>query len=234
METFSEKGFKATGTFRADRTNACPLKFVKELKKTDRWEYQYFTSGDQIELIRWNDNIVVTIGSNAVSVEPVGNVKWSKRGKGRINVLQPHATKACNKCMGGVDLVDRALSDLRPNFNGKKWYCSLIINALNLGFLYCWRLHQLSTKPKGDQKSFRRDVKLRWWKLTIKFPDQVEVSPFQMKYDLTAKNITKNQDHWEHVSCARRAIAMCVKNVIGACTTQNYAFSFFMRSKSSI
>ena len=36
METFSEKGFKATDTFRADRTNDCPLKFVKELKKMDR------------------------------------------------------------------------------------------------------------------------------------------------------------------------------------------------------
>ena len=121
MKTLSEKGFKATGTFRADRTNGCPLKCVKEFKKMDRGEYQYFTSGDQIELIRWNDNNVVTIGSNAVSVVPVGNVKRRKRRKGSVNVSQPHAIKAYNKCMGGVDLVDRALSDLRPNFNGKKW-----------------------------------------------------------------------------------------------------------------
>ena len=52
MKTLPEKGFKATGTFRADRTNGCPLKYVKEFKKMDRGEYQYFTSGDQIELIR--------------------------------------------------------------------------------------------------------------------------------------------------------------------------------------
>ena len=152
MKTLSEKGFKATGTFRADRTNGCPLKCVKEFKKMDRGVYQYFTSGDHIELIRWNDNNVVTIGSNAVSVEPVGNVKRWKRGKGSVNVSQPHDIKAYNKCMGGVDLVDRALSDLRPNFNGEKWYWSLIINAHNLGFVYCWQLHQLCTKPKGDQK----------------------------------------------------------------------------------
>ena len=61
-----------------------------------------------------------------------------------------HNLKAYNKCMGGIDLVDHALSDLRHNFNGKKWYWSLII--------YCWRLHQLCTKPKGDQKSFCRAV----------------------------------------------------------------------------
>ena len=98
------------------------------------------------------------IGSNAVSVEPVVNVKRWKQVKGSVNVSQPHAIKACNKFMGGIDLVDRALSDLRSNFNGKKWYWSLIINALNLGFVYCCRLHQLCTNPKGDQKSFRQAV----------------------------------------------------------------------------
>ena len=187
MKTLSEKGFKATGTFRTDRTNGCPLKCVKEFKKMDRGEHQYFTSGNQIELIRWNGNnvatigsnvlsvqpvgtvkqwkwgkgsvnvsqpLVTTIGSNALSVQPVGTVKQWKRGKGSVNVSQPHASKMYNKCVGGVDLVDRTLSDLRPSFSGKKWYRSLIINALNLGFVYCWRLRQLCTKPKGDQKSF--------------------------------------------------------------------------------
>ena len=98
------------------------------------------------------------IGINAVSIELVGNVKRWKRGTGSVNVSQPHAVKAYNKCMGGVHLVDCALSDLRPNFTGKKWYWSLIINTLNLGFVYCWRLHQLCTKLKGDQKSFRGAV----------------------------------------------------------------------------
>ena len=91
MKTLSEKFFKATSTFRAERTNACPLKCVKEFKKMDRQEYQYFTSGDQIELIWWNDNNVVTIGSNAVGVEPVGNVKRWKRGNESVSVSQPHA-----------------------------------------------------------------------------------------------------------------------------------------------
>ena len=71
---------------------------------------------------------------------------------------QPHAIKAYNQGMGWVDLVDRALSDLRPNFNGKKRYWSLVINALNLGLVHCWRLHQLCTNSRGGQKSFRRAV----------------------------------------------------------------------------
>ena len=73
--------------------------------------------------------------------------------------------------MGGADLVDRALSDLRPNFNGKKWYWNLIINALNLGFVYCWRLYQLCTKPKGGQKSFHQAVvQVALMKAHNKFP----------------------------------------------------------------
>ena len=59
----------------------------------DRGQSQYFTSDDQIELIQWNDNNVVIIGSNAVSVELVGNVKRWKQGKGSVNVSQPHAIK---------------------------------------------------------------------------------------------------------------------------------------------
>ena len=62
----------------------------------DRGEYQYFTSGDQIELIQWKDNNFVMIGSNDVSVEPVRNVKQWKRGKGSVNVSQLHAINACN------------------------------------------------------------------------------------------------------------------------------------------
>ena len=62
----------------------------------DRGEYQYFTSGDQIELIQWKDNNFVMIGSNDVSVEPVRNVKQWKRGKGSVKVSQLHAINACN------------------------------------------------------------------------------------------------------------------------------------------
>ena len=49
------------------------------------------------------------IDSNAVSVEPVVNVKRWKQGKGSVNVSQPHAIKAYNKCMGDVDLVGSIL-----------------------------------------------------------------------------------------------------------------------------
>ena len=49
-----------------------------------------------------------------------------------------HAIKVCKQGMDGVDSVDCVLSDFRANFSGKRRYWSLIINAFNLGFAYCW------------------------------------------------------------------------------------------------
>ena len=70
-----------------------------------------------LETVRWNDNSVVTIGSNAYGVEPVGNAKRWIRG----NITQSAVIAAYNREMGGVDLLDRVLSDLRPVIRGKKW-----------------------------------------------------------------------------------------------------------------
>ena len=60
--------------------------------------------------------------------------------------------------MGGIDLVDCALSDLRPTIYGKKWYWPLLVNAFNLTFLYRWRLYQLFSNTKIPQIEFRRTI----------------------------------------------------------------------------
>ena len=60
--------------------------------------------------------------------------------------------------MGGVDLVDRALSDLSPVIRGKKWYWPLIINAINIAFVYSWRIYRIIFGKVLSQKQFRRRV----------------------------------------------------------------------------
>ena len=136
--------------------------------------------------------------------------------------------------MGGVDLVDCALSDLRPNFNGKKWYWSSIINALNLVFVYCWRLHQLCTEPKGDQKSFHRVVvQVALMKACNKVPRPVAsfAIPDEVQFD--------GKSHYPAPGPARKCV-LCKKNSYNVCDKCNkslntkFAFNFFMRSKSLI
>jgi hypothetical protein len=57
------KGMRATGTVRDNRTSRCPLPDIKQFKKEMRGSHEYRNDGS-VEFIRWNDNSVVTIGSN--------------------------------------------------------------------------------------------------------------------------------------------------------------------------
>ena len=63
-------GYRATGTIRQNRMKGCPLKTDAAMKKTERGSYDYRSDGD-IEIVRWNDNSVVTLCSNAIGLEPI-------------------------------------------------------------------------------------------------------------------------------------------------------------------
>ena len=119
LSDLDKKGFRATGTMRKYRVMKCPLIGMKQVKKKQRGSNDYRSDG-KIEIVWWNDNSVVTFGSNAYSVEPVGTVKRWVKGIGKSNVNQPTVIAAYNQWMGGVDLFDCALPDLRPAIRGKK------------------------------------------------------------------------------------------------------------------
>ena len=59
-------GFRATGTMRNDRIEHCLLVPINDMKKMERGVHDHRSSAaDKIEIIRWHDNSVVTVGSNA-------------------------------------------------------------------------------------------------------------------------------------------------------------------------
>ena len=61
------KGFMATGLMRNDRIMNCLLVDVKKMRQNERGSLDFRSDGN-IEIVRWNDNPVVTIGSNAYDV----------------------------------------------------------------------------------------------------------------------------------------------------------------------
>ena len=142
---------------RKNRIGKCPLADISDMKKRERASYS-IRSTSNLEIVRWNDNSVVTNGSDAYGVELVRNVKRWIRGEGRGNITQPAVIAAYNCGMAGVDLLDCALSDLRPVFRGKKWYWPLIMNAINIAFLYSWRIYRIIFGEVLSQKEFRRRV----------------------------------------------------------------------------
>ena len=50
-------------------------------EKKERGSYDFRSLGE-IEIVRWSDNAVVTVGSSAYGVEPLGNAKRWMKGKG--------------------------------------------------------------------------------------------------------------------------------------------------------
>ena len=60
--------------------------------------------------------------------------------------------------MGGVELLDLALFNLRPVISGKKWYQPLVINGINITFVCSWWLYRVFSGKTIPQKDFRRHI----------------------------------------------------------------------------
>jgi len=83
-----------------------------------------------------------------------------------INVLLNDVYKAKGITdMGGVDLVDQAISNYRIAVKSKKWYFVIVTYLLDLAIANPWRLYQLglcSSNTKKDLLAFRRAVMNEW------------------------------------------------------------------------
>ena len=201
-------GYRATGTVRQNRIRGCPLKSDAEMKKSERGSYDYRSDGD-VEIVRWNDNSVVTLCSNAVGVEPVRQVKRRVKNKGSVLVPQPHVVACYNKGMGGVDLVDRALADYRPSILGKKWYWTLLVNAINIAVVFSWRVYQLATDKESKQKDFRRTLVTVMLKQSQPRPRADSRPGPSLSVPEAVR--TDNRNHYPE-SCPVRRCAVCKKN----------------------
>lgn len=71
-----EKNIYATGTIRDNRILNCTLESTKVIKKKARGSFDFrFDSKSNACVVRWNDNSVVTLITNNVSINPIQPVK---------------------------------------------------------------------------------------------------------------------------------------------------------------
>ena len=122
LKELGQMGFRATGTMHNNRIEHCPLVPISGMKKMETGGHDHRSSADdKIEIKRWHDNSVVTVGSNAYGLLPLRKVKRKKKGevKGHVNVDQPAVIVPYNNGMDGVDLMDRGLLDCRLVYTGK-------------------------------------------------------------------------------------------------------------------
>ena len=89
LKELGQMGFRATGTMRNDRIEYCPLVPINDMKKMKRGVHDHRSSAaDKIEIVRWQDNSVVKVGSNAYGMFPLRKVNRWKKGQGHVNVDQ--------------------------------------------------------------------------------------------------------------------------------------------------
>lgn len=110
-----EKGNGATGTFRENRIRKdCLLKNSKETKKLSRGSYEQQLCTENIIIVKWVDNSVVSIASICHGVQLVNKInRYSQEKKQKIKVSQPNIIAKYNKFMGGTDHMDENVSYYR-------------------------------------------------------------------------------------------------------------------------
>ena len=217
LRDLKEANFRATGTVRENRLKNSKLFDVNIMKKTPRGTYD-FCSDKVIEAVRWNDNSVVTIASNVLGTEPVGRTLRRVKSKGQTWVQLPNIVKRYNEGMGGVDLMDRALSEFRPCIHSKKWYWPLVVNALNISVVYTWRFYSLLKNESVPHKKFRTALVEG---LTRSFvppaESRVDLSGSGPSHTLSDRVRFDNLDHRPITIPSPRICVVCRKNARKQC-----------------
>lgn len=151
------KGFFMTGTVRENRVAKCPLELSTNMKKKDRGTIdKCYDTKNEIGIVRWNDNKVVTVVTNFESLDPKNEVQRRNKGS-RISVPIPECIKSYNKFKNGVDLFDALMSVYRIRIRGKKWYFSLFTNILDTMVVASWKLYKFAELGTHDLLTFRRE-----------------------------------------------------------------------------
>jgi hypothetical protein len=154
------RGYSATGTIRDNRIpKDCPLTGKKEMQKKPRGSIDSIVfQPDNIILVRWVDNSVVTVASTGHGVEPVSTVqRYSQADKKVIPVSRPSLIGMYNKYMGGTDLMDENVSMYRIGIRGKKWWWPLFTWLIDVSVHNAWVLMK-QTGVAMPQLEFRRQI----------------------------------------------------------------------------
>ena len=85
--------------------------------------------------------------------------RYSQPDKKRIECVQPLCFYQYNQDMGGVDLLDKFISQYRPTIQAKKWYWPLFVNCIEMLTVAAWRLHvTVQASPRLEFLEFIRSV----------------------------------------------------------------------------
>lgn len=228
-----EINYRGTGTIRVNRMDKkCPLSNLEIFKKKDRGAMEFAKDViNDIIIVRWLDNNVVTVASSAHGIYPFSKVRrYSQKEKRIISVPQPHAISQYNKFMGGTDLMDEKINAYRIHIRGKKWWWPIFTWLVDATVQNAWILDRKTNKSR-HQLDFRRSIVLTYLQrfanspkgagrnklakdssIGIKVPDEIRLD----HRDHLVRFIPSDK-RWRcaGINCSSITRTMCVKCSIG-------------------
>ena len=117
--------------------------------------------------------------------------------------------------MGAVDLLDCALSDLRPVIREKKWYWAFVINVINIAFVYSWRLYRIvsgETIPLKDFREHSVSIMIRQSK-----PRAISVDSRPTRAHKVADEVRYDRLGYYAITCSVRKYAVCGESCRDSC-----------------
>ncbi len=163
MDVLSQKGIRATGTIRVNRIEDCTITDATAMGKKARGTYDFCCdSANNVTVVHWHDNSVVTLASNCYGVEPVMKARrWSAAEKKFVEVPQPHVVHTYNVGMGGVDRMDQNVSCYRISIRSKKWWWPLFAYMVDVAVQNAWILYKRCPSFRNRPLAlldFRREI----------------------------------------------------------------------------
>ncbi|XP_040823596.1 piggyBac transposable element-derived protein 1-like [Ochotona curzoniae] len=160
MSALKKKGVKATGAIYDNRTEKCPLMKTERMRKTKKGHFDFrVEENEEIILCRWHGDDVISLCSNAVGIEPVGEISCFADDKEISQVCQPSIVKLFDECRKGVAQMDQIISKYRVRIRSKKWYSILVSYMIDVAVNNAWQLHRACNPGAPlDLLDFRRCV----------------------------------------------------------------------------
>lgn len=138
----------------------CPFHRCEEFQKMPRGSSEVLTHVEKL-LVRWKDNNVVTMATNAPEKYSEVTVnRWNKEKKAYDKVPQPMCIFKYNQNMGGVDLHDLNVSRYRATIRSKKWWWPIFSLPLQSAVVNSWLFFRDVVGSECDLPTFQRSVSM--------------------------------------------------------------------------
>lgn len=235
----------AIGTLNMKRSRKCPVTSEKDLKKEGRGAtVEVVAKNKPIVVTAWNDNKRVTIISNFIGKEPLGECnRFDRKKRETVTVTRPAAVQTYNNYMGGVDKADMLLALYRTKYRSRKWYQRIAFHLISQCAVNAWIIH----REIGGQYSYLDFLTEICVSLINASPDNDSLfeppSTKRVKAADVPTNVRHDKfDHWPLLmdmknamrckmdGCKKKTMFHCSKCQVFLCVNKNSCFLDFHRA----